>query len=151
MPDEEVAVLRKAAQDAGTYHATCPSSLTGKVVFIQSGTCYYGNNLRFNTAAAPGTLVLERATLTLDGNSEFYGVVYARNDQGSSDFLVRTYGTATIFGAVFIDFGGGMLAGASGENLVYDTSVLTTWLGYGEGVVVRGSWRELPTTTVAVP
>jgi hypothetical protein len=148
LPDEDYAVLLKSAQAAGTVHATCPPSLTGRVVVIQSGTCLYRNNSIFNSQAAPGMVILERATLKLDDATRFFGVIYGRNDQGSTGFVVETGGNARITGGVYVDFGGGVLAGASGTNLVYAPSALIHAITPGDGAIVRGSWRELPTTTV---
>ena len=74
-----------------------------------------------NTSANPGLYILERGTVDFGGNIEFWGVVYNANlDNSSSERLVETSGTSAIRGGVLVDGAGGVYAGSSGDNIVYN-------------------------------
>lgn len=135
--------FRNQAKALGTYYATCPPSLTGELVFVEDMTgC--GSYPGGNSEASPGVLVAARGPVTFGGNSIFYGVIYAANLTNLTTAVVETSGTAAIVGAIIVDGPGGVIAGASQENVVYDPrafGLVKTSAGAG---VVKNSWRVLP-------
>jgi Tfp pilus assembly protein PilX len=141
--------LRTQAQQAGTYYTTCPSTTqaTAPLVFVEGVNCsYIGGN--FNSASAPGTLVINQGTLSLAGNVNFYGLVILANNltpPADSGFLLSMTGTSYIQGSVIVEGNGGVSAGASKLNISFDPSVLGNLLGSaGTASVVQNSFRELP-------
>ena len=152
LDEATVALLEQQARASGTYTASgCPASLTGAVVFIENGDCSYGANGAGNTPTVPGIVVVRRGTLTFGGTYTFYGIVYALNAQSSSSNVVSIGGTAGINGAVFVDGNGGVLAGSSKANVVFDPRVFGNSRVVGDGMIVRNTWRELPSTATPAP
>jgi hypothetical protein len=144
---DQVAGLRLQAQTASppTYYAagSCPPNLTGKVVFVEDLTgCsgYRGGN----TGTNPGVLVFMKGTLSLGGNGVFYGIVYAGNQQGSTGAVVSISGTAAIQGAIVVDGGGGVIAGSSSTNVVYDPRGFQLLQTLANATMVPNTWRQLP-------
>lgn len=136
--------LRAIAKSNGTYYSSgCPASIAGALVFVESGNCSYGGGGGANTAANPGMLVIATGTLTLGGNFTYHGLVYAANLQQSTGYVVSLTGTSQIAGAVAIDGGGGVSAGASGANIVFDPNVFNGVQGYSSAGAVQGTWREI--------
>jgi len=152
MTPEELNGLRTIARQNGTYYASgCPSSLTGRVVFVESGNCSY-NGGSFNSAAVPGTVVIATGTLSLGGNASFYGLVYGANKQRTTGDVVTTGGTACIRGAVSVDGQGGVRISSSGKargcgglegNLVWDSTAIDQLETLGRATPEDGTWREL--------
>jgi hypothetical protein len=138
--------FRRQAKANGSYYATgCPPTLTGQVVFAEDMTgCSYNNG--GNTQAAPGFLVIAKGSLTLTGNGIFYGVIYAANRGGIAypTPVISLQGTAGIFGAVTIDGAGGIFAGASKVNLVFDPRGFGLVKVHAGAGIVQNSWRSLP-------
>ena len=79
----------------------------------------------------------------LTGNRIFYGLIYARNENNLQDALIKTQGNSLIQGAVAVDGLGGVLAGASSTNIVFDPRVFSLVKGLGDASPVPGTWREL--------
>ena len=137
--------LRQTARSLDSYYpAGCPASPAGRLVFVESGNCSYTGGGSANSPNAPGAFVVARGTLQFGGGMSYYGLVYAANLQGSSGVVVSTQGSATIFGAVAVDAGGGVMVGSSGNNLVYDDGVFPSFKSFSGAVPIQGSWRELP-------
>lgn len=135
--------LRSQAKALGTYYATCPPSLTGGLVFVEDMTgC--GSYPGGNSDASPGFLVAAKGPVTFGGNSVFYGVVYAANQTNLTGAVVSTTGTASIVGAIAVDGPGGVLAGASGPNIVYDPRAFALLMTSAGAGIVKNSWRVLP-------
>ena len=142
---EYLDTLRARARAKGTYYTGCPPSLTGEIVFVENLTgCSYSGG---NTDAAPGFLVINNGTLELKGNRTFYGLVYALNGQGSNGAVVTMQGTSAIQGSIAVDGQGGVVAGSSGANVVFDERVLALVKVLGTPSPVPGTWRELPVST----
>jgi Tfp pilus assembly protein PilX len=144
MSDNDVSSLKARARALGTYYApgTCPANLTGLLVYLEDATgcpAYNGGN----TAAAPGVTVVGKGTLAVGGNRVFYGVIYARNEQLSSGAVVNVQGTAAIQGSVVVDGAGGVVAGSSATNVVFDPRALSLIRGLGDAAPVPGTWREI--------
>jgi Tfp pilus assembly protein PilX len=142
MSPEDLEKLKSRAKADGTYYTSCPANPSGKIVFVASGNCSY-NTGSANTAANPGMFVIENGTLALGGNFEFYGLVYAINAQGSTGNVVTLQGTSLLHGAVAVDGAGGVSAGSSKLNLIFDFNVFSQVKGYGTGELTPGTWREL--------
>ena len=144
----DIGSLRKRAQSLGSYYAGCPSSLAGSLVFIEGpASCSYTGNSAFNSASGtspgPGMLVLVNGTLSLGGGVDYYGLVYAANAQNSTGNVVLLGGDASIIGAVAVDRGGGVLAGSSKTNLVYDSTVFNNVTVQGAVTLIQNGWREI--------
>jgi Tfp pilus assembly protein PilX len=140
--------FRRRAKSLGTYYATgCPPSLTGAVVFIESGNCSYTGGTG-NSAAQPGLLVINTGTLSLGGNATYYGAIYAANNNAppaDSGDIVTLGGTATIQGGVAVEGNGGVVAGSSKLNIVFDPAAVSNLTGFGRSAQVsQNTFRELP-------
>jgi hypothetical protein len=151
-PDDLFA-LQDMARANGTLYAGCPANPNGKVVYIQNaGSCAYNNStpaapgasICCNTSAAPGLIILERGSIDFGGNIECYCVVYHANvDNSSAQDLVETSGTSAIYGGVIVDGAGGVLAGSSGDNIVYNAFSFDNITAAGTAGVVQNTWREI--------
>jgi Tfp pilus assembly protein PilX len=137
--------FRRRAKSLGTYYPTgCPTSLTGAVVFIENGNCSYTTGT-FNSVTAPGLVVINTGTLDIRGNVQFFGVIYAANAQSATTDVITLGGTATIQGAIGIEGQGGVLAGSSKLNIVYDPDATANLFGFGSNAEVsQNTFRELP-------
>jgi hypothetical protein len=140
--------LRTRAIASGTYYANgCPANPSGRVVFIEHGDCSYNNSAGpcCNSQAAPGVLVIVDGTLSLNGNIVYSGIVYMVNQSNDSQPVLSLGGTAEILGAIAVDGAGGVLAGSSGVNIQFMSSVFNSVQGYGNAGMIQNTWRELGT------
>ena len=150
---DELAALEDVAKANGTWYEGCPSNPNGDVVYVKSaGTCRYTNSAPAapgatkccNTSANPGLYILERGTVDFGGNIEFWGVIYNANlDNSSSERMVETSGTAAVRGGVLVDGNGGVYAGSSGDNIVYNAFSFSDIKAVGTAGVVQNTWREI--------
>jgi hypothetical protein len=150
---DDLFALEDVAKANGTWYATCPANPNGDVVYVKNaGTCRYtssapaapGGSKCCNTSANPGLFVLERGTVDFGGNIEFWGVVYHPNlDNSSAERLVETSGTSMIRGGVIVDGNGGVYAGSSGDNIVYNAFSFEDITAVGTAGVVQNTWREI--------
>jgi hypothetical protein len=150
---DQLAALEDVAKANGTWYATCPANPNGDVVYVKNaGTCRYTNSAPAavgatkccNTEANPGLYVVERGTVDFGGNIEFWGVVYNANlDNASSERMVETSGTSMIRGGVIVDGNGGVYAGSSGDNIVYNAFAFDDITAVGTAGVVQNTWREI--------
>ena len=143
----KLASLRQQAEAAGTYYASgkCPSGMpSGHLVYVE-GPCNIsgGGNEVANSAAKPGFLIIVNGTFSMGGTSEFFGVIYCVNGQGSNGSLIETQGNATIVGEAVVDGGGGASFNASGENIVYSAKADEELVTYGGADATRNSFRIL--------
>lgn len=145
LPSSSIDDLRRRAKALNTYYATgCPSSMTGAVVFVESGTCSYNGGTQ-NSAASPGLFVVNNGTLSLGGNVTYFGVIYMANAQNATTDIVNLGGTATIQGAIGVEGSGGVNAGSSKLNIVFDPSAVANLFGYGSTAEpAQNTFRELP-------
>jgi hypothetical protein len=149
----QIQSLERQASAAGTLYG-CPasganlSSVNGAPVVIQ-GPCNVsiGSNTIVNSSATPGVLVIENGTFTMSGNSLFYGLLYCVNRQGSSGSVVTISGNATLQGAISIDGNGGLTAGSSKTNVIYDSRVPALLRGESGAVASKNTFRVLPPST----
>jgi hypothetical protein len=150
---DDLTALEDMAHANGTWYATCPPNPNGDVVYIKNaGDCEYNDSTPpalgqvkcCNSAANPGLLVLERGRLEISGNIEFWGVVYHANLDNSNDpRLVETSGTSALRGGVLVDGNGGVYAGSSGDNIVYNAFSFDDIKAVGTAGVVQNTWREI--------
>jgi Tfp pilus assembly protein PilX len=145
MSSDELARLKLAAQTQGTYYTSCPTAITGSLVFIDSTTanCAYQSNTDWNSATSPGDVIMTGGSISFTGSGTFYGLIYDANRQNSSGWLVSVGGTAKIQGGVIVDGNGGMLAGGSGLNIVFDDRAFQNVKSYGGAGLVQNTWREI--------
>lgn len=147
--------LEDYAKSKGTWYASCPADPNGKVVYVENAsgaTCSYNNSSPAapgeskccNSAESPGLFILERGKFSMTGNIEFHGVIYHTNVDNATGVLIETGGTTTIIGGASIDGPGGMSAGSSGTNVVYDPTAFDLISAAGTAGVVQNTWRELP-------
>lgn len=137
--------LRARAIADGTYYTGCPpaSGLSGKVVYIEAGSCSYTSNTIFNSAASPGIVILGSASLYLGGTSTFHGVIYAANTASVSGALVQIQGNATVQGGVLVDGNATTIAGSSKLNIDLDLGAYSAVQSYGSAGVIQNTWREI--------
>ncbi|MEJ7787317.1 MAG: hypothetical protein WKF96_21145, partial [Solirubrobacteraceae bacterium] len=104
--------LKEKAQTDGTYYATgCPPTLQGAVVWVETASCSYSGNSKYNSPAAPGIVVFGSGKLSLAGSTEFYGVIYMLNTLNRTDIdLLGLGGNTQIFGRIFVDGDAGVSA-----------------------------------------
>jgi hypothetical protein len=150
---DELVALEDVAKANGTWYATCPANPNGDVVYVKdAGTCRYTSSAPAtpgaikccNSSANPGLFILERGSVDFGGNIEFWGVVYNANlDNSSSARLVETSGTSMIRGGVLVDGNGGVYAGSSGDNIVYNAFSFDDITAVGTAGVVQNTWREI--------
>ena len=145
----ELETLKQQAKSLGTYWPSgkCPATLeatNGLPTYIE-GPC----KLKYeggvgNSQASPGFLVLVNGTFELGGNAEFYGVIYAVNQQNSSGAVVVIGGNAHLHGAIDVDGNGGIEFGASKENFVYNPKAISEVKAYSGATPTRNTFRVLP-------
>jgi len=146
--------LEDAARAAGTYYATgCPSNPNGDIVVIENATgCLYNNSAPAapgqskccNSAANPGLLVIKKGSVNFGGNIEFFGLVYNANlDNSTGTKLIETSGTSAIRGAALVDGRGGVWAGSSGNNIMFESTAFANINAVGTAGVVQNTWREI--------
>jgi len=150
MSSAQVARFKSAAQSANpsTYYTSCPASLAGAVVFIDlpagAAGCSNANNATYNSAAAPGIVIMPRGTLEM--KSTFYGLVYMANDQASSGTVLTLGANAELHGGIAIDVLGRLDAGqASGSRptITFMPNAFDSLATYGTTGLVQNTWREL--------
>jgi hypothetical protein len=151
--EEELLALEEVAKANGTWYEGCPSNPNGDVVYVKNaGSCRYtssapaapGGGKCCNLSSNPGLFVLERGSVDFGGNIEFWGVLYHANLDNSSDQrLVETSGTSAIRGGVIVDGNGGVYAGSSGDNIVYDAFAFDDIKAVGTAGVVQNTWHEI--------
>jgi hypothetical protein len=151
MSDAEQLAWKRRAIELGTYHTSCPASLTGSVVWIEGPvSCAYSGNLVFNTADSPGLLILNGARLlALDGFVQYYGVMYYPNPLDLTSTVFDLQGNARVIGGVLADGPATLNIGTSGQgNVTYAPSAFDGTRLPGTAGVVQNTWRELPAGAV---
>jgi len=143
IPPSDLDKLRQTAIANGTYYASgCPPSPVGALVFVESGNCAYAGNGTWNSAAAPGMIVIVSGTMTWTGTVTFHGTVYMFNQQNATCPLFDAGGGALIYGAVFID-GPGCFNVRGNTQIVYEANAVRAVNYYASVSPVRNSFREL--------
>jgi len=153
----QLQTLESQAATAGTLWpaGSCPTttaqltSPAGGAPVVVTGPCNVSvsGNGQINSSATPGVLVIENGTFTLGGTVNFYGLLYMVNKQASSGSVVNIQGNAQVNGIVNIDGNGGITAGSSKTNLVYDPRAAGLLRGSSGAAISRGTFRTLPPST----
>jgi hypothetical protein len=93
-------------------------------------------------------VIVNHGTLSLGGNIKYYGIIYSANGNASpanTGNVVSLTGTATIQGAILVEGPGGVLAGSSKINIVFDPNALSSVYGFSDSAAIaQNSYRELP-------
>lgn len=142
---EARARLKARAIADGKYFNRCPTAAeaVGQVVYVEGAlSCVLTSNSEINSAAAPGSLVLDGASVEFGGTANYHGVVYAVSTPNGV-IGVQTQGNSQITGGVLVDGGGRLVVGSSGLNIQYDDDAFRAVSSYGSAGVVQNSFREL--------
>jgi hypothetical protein len=147
---EAIARLKATAESYGTSYTACPSTLTGKVVYLDvpSGCKFTGNQV-FNNASQPGMLIVNRGLLDFAGTIHFYGVIVHLNADALSSTVIELGGTACVEGGVLVEGNGQTHAGASGHACDPDGNIKFNPYMYGavkslaNAGIIQNTWREL--------
>jgi Tfp pilus assembly protein PilX len=141
--------LRAAARADGNYYTGCPPTLQGdhpgEMVFIEDAgaNCKFNGNNDYNTRAKPGYVVIGKGQIQILGNATFYGIIYHANLDNVSTYLVDLAGNVSIQGSIVIDGPGGLHAGSSKVNLVWDPNVFNNLKAFGTASIVQNTFREI--------
>jgi Tfp pilus assembly protein PilX len=147
----QVEALKEQAQWAKTYFGPgeCPASmeaLTGLLAYV-AGPCELSfNKGTANSSASPGFLIIANGTLSLNGNAQFFGGIYAVNQQNSSAAVVTVHGNTQVVGSITVDGNGGISFGSSKENMEYEPAAVSKLVTYAGATPTRNSFRVLPIT-----
>lgn len=158
MDAAQLARFKAAAQSSNppAYFTSCPGSLTGPVVYIDvpaGTTCSYTGNPVWNSATAPGLVIMPHGGLSLGGGSTFNGVLYLANQENATGAVLSIGGNAEVIGGVIIDGGGGIDVGNSGgggsngPNLQFSANAFNSLATFGTAGLIQNTWRELPPNT----
>jgi Tfp pilus assembly protein PilX len=151
LSEEQLAAVKSQAIALGTFRSPsvkgCPGSLAetnGLPAYIEGcGNLTLTGGVG-NSSASPGFLVLADGTLTLLGNAEFFGVIYARNPTNSASAIVSLGGTSSVVGAIDVDGKGGIEFGSSGVNFSYNPKGINEVKAYAGATPTRNTFRILP-------
>ncbi|HEX8160027.1 MAG TPA: hypothetical protein VF526_21820 [Solirubrobacteraceae bacterium] len=150
----QLASLERQASAAGTYwpnaNGSCPTTAAqlasvGGAPVVVKGPCAVtlGSNNTVNSGSSPGALVIEQGTFSISGNATFYGLIYMANQQGSSGTVLNIQGNGLVQGVVSVDGLGGVTAGSSKTNLIYDPRAATLLKGETGAAIAKNSFRVL--------
>jgi len=135
-------LMRQRAQALGTYYTSCPGSAAGVMVFVEGpATCSY--NGTYNSATAPGFIIVANGTISFGSTAAYHGLVYAANLQGTNGIVVAINANGQVVGGVAVDGAGGVSVGNSGNNLVYNRNVFSNVIANGFISQIQNSWREI--------
>lgn len=144
----QLEALKQQAEFNGTYYpaGSCPESEppAGLPAYVEGPCALSYTKGTGNSEENSGFLVLVNGTLTLGGNSQYFGVVYAVNKQESSGIVVELHGCNRLVGAIVIDGNGGINFGSCSENFVYDPTAISKLKGSAGAAPTRNSFRVLP-------
>jgi Tfp pilus assembly protein PilX len=146
MTPEARARLKATAIANGTYYASgCPSAegLSGQIVYIENGDCFYTSNTQFNSPESPGMVLVARGSLYIGGTSNYHGIIYHANEAASTGTAVQVQGNATVHGGVLVDGEATTIAGSSKLNIRLDPNAFNRVRSYGSVGVVQNTWREI--------
>ena len=144
----QLSAFRQEAESEHTYYGpeNCPTGLpSGKHVFIQGPCTVSGGKSEVgNSKEHPGFLVVVNGTFELGGKAEFWGVVYAVNEQESSGIVVKVGGEANLHGEIVVDGKGGIEVGENHKkNVEYDPRSAVEETIYAGATPTRNSFRVL--------
>jgi type II secretory pathway pseudopilin PulG len=141
--------LRDRAKAEGNYYTGCAPALEGdqpgELVFMENATgCNYNANNVYNTPSKPGYVVIARGAMgDINGTATFYGILYHANLDNAAGDLITLGGNVSVYGSIVIDGPGGLSAGSSKVNLVYDPNVFNGFKAFGTAGIVQNTFREI--------
>ena len=141
--------LRERARSEGNYYTGCAPSLAGdqpgEMVFMEyADSCEYNASAVYNTAAKPGYVVIARGNIAkTNGTADFYGIIYHANLDNETANVITLTGNISVYGSIVIDGPGGLSAGSSKVNLVYDPNVFNGFKAFGTAGIVQNTFREI--------
>jgi hypothetical protein len=135
--------LRRFEDTATVRDPASCDKLAGKVVYFKTANLNCTANANYNSPSSPGILIIENGSLILNGTINFYGVIYLGNAQGSSDYILTLRGNTQVFGSVAVDGNGGVQIGDSKLNLIYNPSVFSHLVSFGNAGIIQNTWREI--------
>jgi Tfp pilus assembly protein PilX len=146
-----LAAYRQAAEVENSYYppGSCPSGLpSGRIVFVEGPCTVRGVKQEVgNSKEQPGFLVIVNGTFELAGQSEYFGIVYARNEQQSSGIVVRVGGNAHLIGEINVDGNGGIEVGENHLlNVIYNPRGAEELKVYAGATPTRNTFRVLSIT-----
>jgi type II secretory pathway pseudopilin PulG len=150
---EQLESLKAQAKSEGHFYAgpgNCPTSLaalSGRPTYVEGCEKLKFSGGAGNSEEAPGFLVLANGTLELTGGGTFYGVVYAADEQKSTEVVVEVKGGAKIVGEILVDGGGGVALGDRGNEVVafeYNPAAAEKFETVTGAADTRNSFRILP-------
>jgi Tfp pilus assembly protein PilX len=143
----QLTAKRQAAELEHTYYpTTCPSGLpSGKIVFVQGPCKVIGTKSEVgNSKENPGFLIIVNGTFEMGGQAEFWGTVYAVNQQESSGIVVKVGANANLHGEIVVDGLGGIQVGENHQlNVEYDPRSAKEQTIYAGATPTRNSFRVL--------
>jgi hypothetical protein len=141
-----LARLKATAMANGTYYSSCPASLAGAMVYIDTAAqCSYTGNAVYDSDAAPGMVVMPTGSLYLGGTVELHGIFYGADQQNTTGTVLQTQGNARIFGGVLVDGQGAVVCGSSKLNIQLAPNAFRAVSSYGSAGVIQNTWREIRT------
>lgn len=146
MTPEARARLKATAIADGTYFTSCPSTLTGHVVYIEvapSTMCTYNGNDTYNSAGDPGMVLMATGQLYLGGTTIFNGVIYHANTTNSTGAVLQLQGNTNIIGGVLVDGDATTIAGSSKVNIQLSPTAFRAVKSYGSAGIIQNTWREI--------
>jgi Tfp pilus assembly protein PilX len=155
MSKEQADRFEAEARANNTYYTSCPQSLSGRVVFVETSSminCKYNGGV-FNTQASPGLVVFTNGHLELGGGKvTYYGLVYMLNPDprlvplplSTTATRFTMHANGTLVGGVSVDGDGGVDAGSDKFNIIFDGGAFAVLETHGTAGLVQNSWRELP-------
>jgi hypothetical protein len=145
MMSSEIDSLRSRAKATGTWYNNCPNPVpSAQLVFVENGPCSIESGSNVNSSANPGLLIVYKGTLSIQGGSRFYGLIYAVNADNQTGSVVTVSGESSVAGAIVVDGPGGVTVTGSGLVLTYDANVFNLVTTTRTINVIANSWRELP-------
>jgi hypothetical protein len=147
MSAQSIQRLRATAIAMGTFHTSCPATLTGETVWLENITCSYTSNSAWNSASSPGIVISNGGKLSLGGTATFYGILYYTDLDGTNTIpaanVIELSGTTNVVGGIMIDGAGRLLAGSSGQNVKFEANAFAHVRTIGAAGIVQNTWREL--------
>ncbi|MFL6085734.1 MAG: hypothetical protein ACJ74F_21580 [Mycobacterium sp.] len=91
----------------------------------------------------PGAVVVLNGTLSIQGNTNYNGVIYMVNGQDSPNTILTLASTVTVKGGVIVDGDGSIDLGQGTNTVVFDPDAFHHFQAGGAAGLVQNSWREL--------
>jgi hypothetical protein len=142
--------LRARAQAEGNYYeagqcGALAGDEPGELVFLEDPSgCKYNANTVYNSADKPGYVVIGKGSgIDLNGTATFYGIIYHANTDNRTGSVLELSGNISVYGSIVIDGPGGLDAGSSKVNLVYDPNVFGNFKAFGTAGIVQNTFREI--------